>query len=340
MPSAKVQPSGLATGALVPLAGADVDARGGDAVAGSGLALLTLRAGLCGRLVARRATLYYRLIYEPWNQLERARDDAAKWGRFTALELGVSPWRWLIFWIGVHKVPFSFGHDEPQGGLAIPYRAQLVRSTAPEYRVGFTIDVSLGAARASVGVYEAARDLGEIAGPAGEGLIVAGHAVLEPFGPVGQTLSTLWDPPPWIKRPRFGLGFSALYSYSSTQQSWAIAGDAPFKWGPVGFVAEYIYSARTPMERAFSPPDAPRLRQGLWAQASVMAWRPHVELDGRYEWLDEPAFWRERLHAFTAGVSVYEFDGSIRVQAAYTYKLHASGAYDDQIALLAITLQR
>ncbi len=340
MPSAKVQPSGLATGALVPLAGADLDPRGGDAVAGSGLALLTLRAGVCGRLALKHATLFYRLVYEPWDELERARDDAAKWGRFAFLELGVSPWRWLAIWIGVHKVSFSFGHDEPQGGMALPYRPQLVLSTAPDRRLGLTVDVSLGAVRATAGFYDAARDLGEMGGPAGAGFIATGRAVIEPFGPVGTSVSTLWDAPEWRRRPRFALGFSALYAYTSALQSWAIAGDAPFKWGPFGFVAEYIYSSATPMERAFSPPDAPLARQGLWAQASVMAWRPHIEFEGRYEWLDEPALWRERLHAFTAGLSVYEFDGAIRVQLAYTYKFHLTGAYDDSIALLAITLQR
>jgi len=337
LPSTKAQPSGLISGAIVPLAGRDVDPQFGDPVAGSGPVLRVLRLGVCGRVAIRHTTLWYRLVYEPWDELERARSDASRWGRFTAAEVGWSPWRWLTAWVGIHKVAFAFGHDEPEGALAIPFRPALSSSIAPDRRLGLTADVALGAARLTAGFYESARDLANLPS---EGFVVTGRGLIEPLGPVGSSVSTLFDAPEWLRRPRFGLDFSAFYEYTPNATSWAVGGDVPFKWGPLGVVVEYLYDAGSPIERA-NPFASPRVtRQGLTAQAAVMVWRPHIELEARYEWLDEPRPGRDRFQAFSGGLSVYELDGIVRVQLAYTYKLHAVGAYDDQAALLALTLQR
>jgi hypothetical protein len=339
-PSRKVQPSGYLSGALVPLAGRDVDPRFGDPVAGDGLVLRTARLALCGRVEIRHTTLWYVLAYEPWDELERARTDATSWGRFTAAELGWSPWRWLTIWAGIHKVAFSFGHDEPEGALALPLRPALASSIAPDRRLGLTADVALGAARLAAGFYESARELAELGDRAQQGFLVTGRGLIEPIGPVGSSVSTLYDAPEWLRRPRFGLDFSAFYEWTRDSSSFAVGGDVPFKWGPLGVVVEYLYDSGSALERpsALAQPRIPR--QGLTAQASVMVWRPHVELEARYEWLDETRPLRDRFHAFTAGLSVYELEGIVRVQLAYTRKLHRTGAYDDQAALLAITLQR
>src|SRR5207249_1369464 len=137
------------------------------------------------------------------------------------------------------------------------------------------------------------------------------------------------DDPAWRRRARFGLDASILIHYFSDGSGYALGVDAPFKWGPLGVVVEYLFAdGLFEQNPTFLP--VPRLkRQGLWAQAALMLLRPYLELAARYEWVDEPGFQRFRYQDFTVGVTGYFLRSLARVQLAYDHKLHAEPGWAD-----------
>src|SRR5262249_49731103 len=135
--------------------------------------------------------------------------------------------------------------------------------------------------------------------------------------------------------PRFALDLSLLVDYIGGQSGWALGAAVPFKWGPLGAVVEYLRADTMPEE---GPVTAPRRsRQGVWAALALLVWRPHLELEARYEWPADPRLAGHQLHAATVGATAYLFRGILRLQVAYTRKVHAAGDYEDDVALLGAT---
>jgi hypothetical protein len=326
--------SGLASLWGVPLAGPDALLRGGAPVDGSGVSVGAMRVALCGRIATRYGRLSYDLAYEPWSTVERARPDAQSWGRLLAAEIGFQPWRWLTFFVGVRKLAFSYGHDEPEGVLALPWRPWLATSITPDRRLGVTLDADFGAARLIVGAYQGAYDLGPTIDG---GLVIAGRVVAEPLGPVGPSISTVHDAPEWRRRARFGLGASLLIHTFSDGSGYALGVDAPFKFGPLGLVVEYLFADGMLEQSPWFPPVARLRRQGVWAQAALMLLRPYLELEARYEWVNEPGFTRFRYQDLTVGVTSYLVQTLLRAQLAYSHKFHAERGWEDDALVIALT---
>jgi hypothetical protein len=348
VPLGLVEPSTLLAAEWVAAAGADARLSRNDAAdADTHFAFRAVRVALCGRVPTRHGTLLYQLGYEPWSVVERATPDHASWGRLLAAELGFRPWRWLTVAVGVRKLVFAFGHDEPEQLLALPVRPAIAVSLAPDRRLGASLDADLGTILVTLGVYEGARDLA----PTGDGgVLVVGHLTAEPIGPVGPTVSTLGDPPAWRRRPRVALDASALIEYVAGQTGYALGAALPFKWGPVGAAVEYLFGSNTVEQ---GPAGGPRRdRQGVWAQTAVMLWRPHVELEARYEWLSESSVLLAEIgsgvdrrafvpsqhwQAITVGATGYAVGATLKLQLAYTHKFSLVPNYDDDVALLVLT---
>ena len=224
--------------------------------------------------------------------------------------------------VGVRKVAFSFGHDEPLQLLALPVRPYAAQSIAPDRRLGLTLDDDFGVAHVVIGVYQGGRDL--VPDKEG-GLLLTARLVAEPLGPVGNLVSTVFDPVLWRDRVRFAVNASILYQYQAGSSTYALAADGVLHWGPIGMVGEYIYSSGTTVESPIEARLLPRpnvARSGLWLEAAVMAWRPWLEVAARYDWLDDPLEPAQQFHAITAGLTGYVFDQRLRVQALYTRKFH------------------
>ena len=315
-----VQLSALASGWGIASAGRDVRQTDLDAADGSGLYLGAARVGACGLVSTSKGALSWTLVYEPYTLDERAQPDARAWGRVAAAEIGFAPFRWLALSVGIRKVAFSFGHDEPQMLLALPVRPYVVQSIAPDRRAGLTIDDDFGVARVVIGVYEGNRDLTITS--AG-GLLLAARLVAEPIGPVGNTLTTLGDPAYWRRRLRFAVNASILYQYANGASNYALGADGALHWGPVGMAGEYLYASNTNVEAPVRHLPHPALaRQGLWLGAAAMLWRPWIELSARYDWLSNPLQAGQTFHAFTAGLNVYAYRQYLKLQALYTRKFH------------------
>jgi hypothetical protein len=327
--------SALGQAVIVPWAGDDVRLRAGDVTDGDAFAIGAARIALCGQYMTSRGRLVYALGYEPWNVVERATADAAPWGRLTVAELGFWPWTWLGFSLGVRKILFSYGHDEPLEGRMLPFEPFVSRSIAPDRRLGVTVDDDFGVAHIVIGVYEGARSLEPTADG---GLLLAVRLRAEPIGPVGSALSTVDDDPFWRRRPRFGVNASILWEYTAQFSGYALGADIPFKWGPLGVAVEYLYANNTREQGPSTFPAQVRTRQGLWAGFALMMWRPYLELEGRYDWLDVANDPRQRFHAITVGATAYVYKTWARLQLAYTHKLHADRTYDDDSLLLVLTL--
>jgi hypothetical protein len=300
------------------------------------LSLGTARVALCGRLPLRRGELRYQLAYAPYDVSEAAHADAAPYGRILAAELGYPIFRWLAIYGGIRKVAFSFGHDDPEQSLSLPLRPYLSNSLAPDRRLGLTIDNNWGPARVLLGVYESARSFAEY--PQSTFLVTA-RGAMEPFGPVGRSISTLADDPYWRKRARVAFNLSVLLDWAPRGDApvgLVVGGDIPFKYGPFGLVVEYLYARSARFEDPSMPPAMRADRQGVWAQAALMVLRPYLELAGRYEWFDVPTDERQRFHALTAGLTGYVFGDRVKVQVAYGRKFHYAGPAlrDDYLLLL------
>lgn len=336
-----LQLSALASGWAAAYTGRDVRISDLDAVDGSGLFLGRARLGVCGALGTARGRLWWNVAYEPYALDEAAQPDARAWGRLAAAEIGFAPWRWLSLSVGIRKVAFSFGHDEPEELLALPVRPYISQSVAPDRRAGITLDDDFGVAHIVLGVYQGARDL--TISPDG-GMLIAARLVAEPIGPVGGTLTTLGDPAFWRRRPRVAVNASILYEYANGVSHYALGADGALHWGPLGLAGEYIYASNTRVEAPLRALPRPQLsRMGLWLAAAVMLWRPWVEVAARYDWLDSPSQPGQRFHAISAGLDVYAWRQYLRVQAQYTHKLHAdlpaaAPAVDDDLFLLTGTL--
>jgi hypothetical protein len=281
----------------------------------------------------------WNVVYEPYAFEEAAQPDARAWGRFLAGEVGLTPYRWLTLSVGLRKVAFSYGHDEPMQMRALPVRPYVSQSIAPDRRLGLTLDDDFGVAHIIIGVYQGNRDL---AINADGGMMLTARLVAEPLGPVGNTVTTAFDPAAWRARaPRFAVNASILYQYANGSSTYALGGDAALHWRSLGLVGEYIYSSGTsvesPVERL---PRLKRARQGGYLEAAWMVWRPWVELAARYDWLDEPHQPGQRFHGPTVGVTFYAFRQLLRVQSLYTHKIHygvaaSRPAIEDDVFLFA-----
>ena len=220
--------------------------------------------------------------------------------------------------VGIRKVAFSYGHDEPLQLRALPLLPYITQSVAPDRRAGITLDDDFGAAHVVIGVYQGARDLSV---SDASGMLLAARLVAEPIGPVGNTVSTLGDPAYWRPRPRFAVNASILYEYAGGASTYALGADGAAHWGPVGLAGEYIYASKTDVEAPTRHVPKPRIsRQGLWVEAAVILWRPWIEASARYDWLDNPAQAGQRFSALTVGADVYAWKQLLKVQALYTRK--------------------
>ena len=209
---------------------------------------------------------------------------------------------------------------------------------APDRRAGITIDDDFGVARIVIGVYQGARDLSV---SVKSGMLITARLVAEPIGPVGNTLSTLRDPAFWRPRPRFAINASILLQYADGNTNYALGADGAGHWGPVGVAGEFLYASNTTVEDPVRVLPRPlTARQGLWAGAAVMVWRPYLELSGRYDWMDDPGQAGQVFHSLSAGLNVYAYKKYLRVQAQYTHKFRYQLAptapdVEDDIMLLS-----
>ena len=332
-----VSVSALLSARVFPYLGADLSMRRGDpGDAGTSLSPGTARVALCGRLALRRGELRYHLAYAPYDVGEVAHADYVPFSRVLAAEVGYPLWSWLAIYIGIRKVAFSFGHDDPEQSLALPLRPYLSNSLAPDRRLGLTIDNNWGPAHIILGLYESARTF---AAYPQSTLLATARGALEPLGPVGRSISTVADNPYWRKRARVAFNLSALLDWAprgDAPPGLAVGGDIPFKYGPFGLVVEYLYARNARFEDPTMPPSLRADRQGIWAQAALMVLRPYLELAGRYEWFDVPMDARQRFHALTAGLTGYVFHDRVKAQVAYGRKFHYAGPAlrDDYLLLL------
>lgn len=332
--------TGILSGQGLLAGGRDLNVYSGDAVDGDGFQARLIRFGLCGRVPLKLGSLSWAVVYEPWSALEARRVDRYGWGRFAVAELGWQPLDWLGAYLGIRKVRFDFGGDEPEQQRALPLLPALTLGVAPDRRLGLTADVDFGAVRLIAGAYESARQLGDLAHA---GILVAGRGLIEPLGPVGAALSTLDDGPFWQKRARFALDLSFQYEWTPAGSGWSFGGDLPFKWGPLGFVVEYLYASTLPEERPTFLPAPRTSRMGLFAQAALMLWRPYLELELRYEWNQRPLVEDPRgsFHGLTYGLTVYAWRTWVKLQLAGSHRIHYAGVNaDDDVGLLVVTLAR
>ena len=333
----RVSVSALLSARFFPYLGTDLALRRGDpGDAGAALSPGTARVALCGRISLPRGELRYHLAYAPYDVSEAAHANAAPYGRILAAEVGYPVWSWMTIYGGIRKVAFSFGHDDPEQALALPVRPFLSNSLAPDRRLGLTVDNNWGPAHIIVGLYESARTFVEYPQSS---ILATARGALEPLGPVGRSISTVGDDPYWRWRPRIAFNLSILLDWAprgDVPLGFALGGDIPFKYGPLGLVVEYLYARSTPFEDPSMPPLLRADRQGLWAQAALMLLRPYLELEARYEWFDVPTEERQRFHAVTAGLTGYIFHDRVKAQAAYGRKFHYTGPAlrDDYVLLL------
>jgi hypothetical protein len=331
-----VQLSALVSGWAVAYAGDDARLIRGDAANHAGAFLRVARLGFCGQLRTAKGNLWWDVVYEPWDLVEHAQPEARAWGRFAVAEVGFTPLPALTVSLGIHKLAFSFGHDEPEQLLPLPLRPYVSNSIAPDRRFGATLGVDLGVVKLVLGLYEGARDLTITADG---GFLITGRLIMEPIGPVGNAVSTLLDAPYWRRRPRFALNASVLFAYAPSTSTYALGPDVVFKWGPFGIVFEYLFDSGTLTEQpVWLMPRTHAARDGLYVESALMLWRPWIELAARYEWLDDAHEPTQRFSALTAGVTVNPLRQYLRLQAAYTRKFHypISNIADD-ILLFAAT---
>jgi len=314
-----VQLSALAQAWGAAWTGPDVRQTDLDAVDGEALYLGYARLGGCGMLQTPSGPLSWNVVYEPYSLDEAGHPDHYAWGRFAAAWVGFAPWRWLTLSVGIRKIAFGYGHDEPLELRVLPIVPYVNQSVAPDRRAGITLDDDFGAAHVVLGVYQGARDLKITADG---GMLIAARLVAEPIGPVGNTVSTLGDPALWRAHPRFAVNASILYQYANGASNFALAADGALHWGPVGMAGEYVFASHTTVEAPVRhlPYPAPQ-RQGVWVQAAVMLWRPWIEVSARYDWLDNPGQAAQRFHAVTAGLDVYGRK-LLKLQVVYTHKWH------------------
>lgn len=249
-------------------------------------------------------TLLWNAGYEAY----RGDGSVPSWGQPLAAYVGVQPFRWLTVYAGLKKVAFSFAHDEPEQTLELPRPRFATQPYLPDRRLGLTLDLNFGTARLIAGAYANARWLDDLPQAA---LLIAGRALVEPLGPVGNRLSTVADEPLWRRRARFGLDLSFSYEWDwrhAVAGAYAVGGDVPFKWGPLGFVAEVIYWSRSVKWLTVD------------AQLALMLWRPWLELEARWELTWPVTATVSRPQSLTAGLTVYAWRSWAKIQLAYRHE--------------------
>ena len=327
------EPTGSVTLRAVPWAGRDSSRRSGDPTSGAGVDLARARLGLCGAT----DDLAYRIVWEPWDEGERARSDAGAWGRLVEAQVAWRPWDFAAVSVGIGKVPFSRGREQPAGALPFALLPHAIAAIAPDRRFGLSADFDVGVARIAAGIYQGARQP-DLDAPGG--VLVAARLILEPYGPVGRRLWPEYGP--WTSRLRGAGGLSGAYRRTDRTSGYAVGGDLALSWRRVAFDAEVLFADGWPLERPAVAPDTRARRIGGYLEAVVLAWTPWLSVAARVEYLDEDlaAAGRGRFVAFAAGASGWLLGPSLQLQATYTRKLHLAGSYADDALLIALTVAR
>ncbi len=327
-----VVPTASATLQLTGYAGRDTSLRSGDLTAGMGFALAQARLGVCGA----HDGLAYRLIYEPWNLIERARPDAMAWGRLSDALVAWLPTApggdWSAIAIGVGKVPFGRGREQPSGALPLATRPLVIESLAPDRRLGLSGEADLGLFRLALGLYEGAR-LPSIDGLGG--VLAVAHAQVEPWGPVGRRSTPEYGA--WTERPRSTVGASAAYLWRDGKSGYALGGELAFGWKRLFLSGEFLYADLWPLERPSETPGERARRLGGYLEASLRVVGP-FSLAVRGEYLDEQR--GDRFFAAAAGATWLLIGPALQLQAIYSQKFHLDSARNDGALLLAIIVAR
>jgi hypothetical protein len=330
---ATTDPTALVTLQAAPWVGQDASRQAGDPVNSAGLELARARLGVCGAF----ESFAYRLVWEPWDAIERSRTDAASWGRIVDAQVAWLPYAWLAIAGGVGKVPFSRGREQPDGALPLGTLSYSAADLAPDRRLGLWFDADAGVFRLAGGAYEASR-LPSVDHPGG--LLLVGRAHLEPFGPLGRRAWPTFGK--WTDRFRPATGLSGAYLLDGGATAYSVAADLSFAWRRLFVAGEFLYASNWPLERPTPAPNARGNRLGSWVEALVVLWDPWLSLAARGEFVDEdlqhPG--RGRFAAVAGGLTFDLFGPGLRLQATYTRKIHLVGQFSDDALLLALTVAR
>ena len=298
------------------LAGAPTD--------GAGFDLGRARLGVCGASDG----LAYRLVWEPYALDERAHLDAQSWGRIVDAAVAWLPNHWSAISLGVGKVPFSRGREQPIGALPLATLPLTVAAIAPDRRLGLTGDADLGVARIAVGVYTGSR-LSSLDAPGG--VLATARLVLEPVGPVGRQAWPEWNDGEtsgngalsWNARTRGAVGFSVAYRQDGAGSGWAAGADFALHRGRFALDGELLFADRWPLERPTPTPGQLETRLGGYLEALVIAWSPWLAFAARIEYLDEDLSrpGPGRSAALATGANIYALGPAIELQALYQHTL-------------------
>jgi hypothetical protein len=226
-----------------------------------------------------------------------------------------SHWRWLVPVVGVMRVPVTRWALQPELDQPLPYAPLAVTALEPDRRTGAALTGDLGIFRYAACAYQWAPPL-EV-GPGSNpnpppGALVGGRVEVEPFGPVGRTLSADDPDNPWYPRPRAAVGASFWDGEGGAENLTMWAADAAFKMGPLALDAEYLYDREKPT------PMRELVRQGAWVEAGAFAIAGRLEVVARGEWLGLPAgaALTTPAVAFSPGVRYVDRARGLRVSLA------------------------
>lgn len=258
----------------------------------------------------------------------------------TALHEAYVGWesRWFMAYGGLVKVPMSRSALLSSQSLQHASRPTGVKGIAPFQQLGMNLGAKFWRERIrlTTGFFNGMQREDSFAGGwtrIGPGLgnrfggfAVAGRLDVEPLGALGSGASDLDH----SRSPLLGIGGGVLFNRGETIRGLGFSADLAFKWHGFSLLTEYLQDFSEPaIEPTEETTQITRVtRRALVAQlgyAPIAGW---LDVGFRFEMVDENTEIDDEgdFFAFGGTVSLFAFEGHLKVQLAYQHRMEREGA--------------
>ena len=329
-----IAPVVLLQAQAIPYVGSQSFLQAGDPAERGGFRMRRARFGLEGRLYDR----------VPFAISAEFSSDAKGTAHLHDAWFGYDKWKSLQFYAGARDVPFSRSATISSGGSAMIERPLAVRSMAPFYQLGMSVEGHLwkGALSYALGVYNGLErsdrffeGYGENAALLGnrfDGLTYAARLESEPLGPLGNTVEDLKKGP-----FRVGMGASFFFSNGGTRDILGAGGDVLLHSHGFHLLGEFISNHSAPHAIPTQPTSQISTVQSLAVigELGYVLVKNRLGVNARFEWINPNTSVKDEADSWllSGGLGYHVLHDFLKANLDYTHRqeIHGNSLKNDSL---------